>query len=85
MSGARSAEREPAAEILSAAKDLKDKNLARPKGLEPLTYCSGGNRSIHLSYGRARSHYNVCGRPAHELRSPAGPFPVDIDSGFGIV
>src|SRR3989442_6242997 len=27
--------------------------LARPERFELPTYCSGGNRSIHLSYGRA--------------------------------
>ena len=27
--------------------------LARPEGFEPTTLCSGGTRSIHLSYGRA--------------------------------
>jgi hypothetical protein len=28
------------------------KNLVRPERFELPTYCSGGNRSIHLSYGR---------------------------------
>src|ERR1700693_2439495 len=27
--------------------------VARPEGFEPPTLCSGGTRSIHLSYGRA--------------------------------
>jgi hypothetical protein len=27
-------------------------NLVRPERFELPTYCSGGNRSIHLSYGR---------------------------------
>ena len=29
-------------------------NLVRPERFELPTYCSGGNRSIHLSYGRIR-------------------------------
>ena len=29
----------------------------RPERFELPTYCSGGNRSIHLSYGRAESVY----------------------------
>jgi hypothetical protein len=28
------------------------KKMARPEGFEPPTLCSGGTRSIHLSYGR---------------------------------
>ena len=43
---ALSAAFEPRAEIPSAARDLCP-SLARPKGLEPLTYGSGGRRSIH--------------------------------------
>ena len=31
--------------------------MVRPERFELPTYCSGGNRSIHLSYGRVDSVY----------------------------
>jgi hypothetical protein len=36
---------------------VRSKNLVRPERFELPTYCSGGNRSIHLSYGRLTSVY----------------------------
>jgi hypothetical protein len=35
-----------------ALKSGEGKEVARPEGFEPPTLCSGGTRSIHLSYGR---------------------------------
>ena len=39
----------------------KKKNLVRPERFELPTYCSGGNRSIHLSYGRPTGKFSLHG------------------------
>ena len=42
--------------------------MVRPERFELPTYCSGGNRSIHLSYGRARANYTDLHYLAASLR-----------------
>ncbi len=39
------------------------KKVVRPAGFEPTTYCSGGSRSIQMSYGR--NIFPVCIKPGH--------------------
>ena len=42
----------PGPDIIADALLAERRNLVRPERFELPTYCSGGNRSIHLSYGR---------------------------------
>jgi hypothetical protein len=42
--------------------DSVEGNMVRPERFELPTCCSGGNRSIHLSYGRATDVHSLHGR-----------------------
>ena len=52
--------------------DLHRENVVRPGRFELPTFCSGGKRSIQLSYGRARV-VRVCARPSNQCTKAAEP------------
>ena len=50
--------------IRSDFRASEKRGMARPEGFEPTTLCSGGTRSIHLSYGRAAAAPPGAGPPS---------------------
>src|SRR5579872_2887147 len=56
--------------------------MARPERFELPAYCSGGNRSIHLSYGRARtsSFYKIITKHKEPKTWVVGHFEFPQDS-----
>ena len=47
--------------------------MVRPERFELPTCCSGGNRSIQLSYGRIAPDYTSCAREGRKYHDSRGP------------
>ena len=64
--------------VVEKRQDEQLNKMVRPERFELPTCCSGGNRSIQLSYGRVRSVYMGGREGSNAFEFPLTPFEVEM-------